>query len=79
MEFVIEICRMQIARGRWFSHEHPASATSWGLDMVRKLQEEPGVKISIADQCMYGLLTWSKDGKKMILARKMTKFMTNCD
>eukprot|EP00973_Karenia_brevis_P061083 8493537-Karenia_brevis.AAC.1 len=79
IEFMAEIYRMQIKGGRWFLHEHPASATSWSLRVIRKLEEEVGVKLSVADQCMYDLVTWSKDGNRLLPARKTTKFMSNCE
>ena len=36
MKFVVKIYRMQLEAGRWFLHEHPARATSWGLREIRK-------------------------------------------
>ena len=46
--------------------------------MVQDIAAQEGVKISIADQCMYGLKTWTAGGREMAQARKRTKFMTNC-
>ena len=59
-------------------HEHPASASSWDLEEIKKLEKEEGVEISVADQCMYGLKTWGPDGRRQATAKKRTKFMTNC-
>ena len=36
-----------------------------------------GVTAVEADQCMYGLKTWSDNGGKLSLAKKPTRFMTN--
>ena len=77
MDFMMEMYTEQVKEGRWFLHEHPASATSWGLQEVMKVMQLKGVEVTIADQCQYGLTTWSKDGRLMP-ARKRTKFMTNC-
>jgi len=42
------------------------------------MAKEEGVVITVADQCMYGLKTWSKDRSiKYMPAIKITKFMTN--
>ena len=59
-------------------HEHPVQASSWDIDEIRQMAKEEGVVITVADQCMYGLKTWSKDRSiKDMPARKRTKFMTN--
>ena len=74
----MELYKIQLREGRWFLHEHPAGASSWGLEEVRKMEKEEGVTIRVADQCMYGLKTLSKD--KIIRDKavgKRTKFMTN--
>ena len=51
---LIEMYRMQLQAGRWFVHEHPASATSWAMEEVRIMGKEEGVILTTADQCMYG-------------------------
>ena len=78
IRFVISIYRIQIEGGRWFLHEHPAGATSWQMEEMKKLERATGVRINIADMCMYGMVT-PKEGAKgeMAPARKRTKFMTN--
>jgi hypothetical protein len=78
IKFVVELYREQVKGGRWFLHEHPAMASSWDLEEMKNMEKEEGVKISIADQCMYGLETWTAGGA-MGKARKRTKFMTNCE
>lgn len=71
---------MQITEGRWFLHEHPAGASSWGPEAIKKIEAETGVKIRTADQCMYGLKTWGEDrSRRDRFARKRTKFMTNSE
>ena len=67
---------MQINEGRYFLHEHPAQATSWGLKEIMQLANEENVTITKVDQCMYGLKTWGKNGVEMS-AKKPTRFMTN--
>ena len=58
MEFVAKLYCKQMTEGRWFLHEHPATASSWDLEAIKKLEREEGVVIIVADQCMYGLKTW---------------------
>ncbi len=80
IEFVVELYEEQIKGGRFFLHEHPAQAASWGLDSIKQLEERSGVRIQVADQCMFGLRRWGGDErKKDKAARKRTKFMTNSE
>lgn len=77
IKFVVQLYREQIRGGRFFIHEHPAGASSWGLRLVQELAREEGVTIAEADQCMYGLKTWGRTRNQLIAAKKPTKFMTN--
>ena len=77
VKFVMEIYEEQRKNGRLFLHEHPAGATSWDMEEVRKMQQKTGVFLVTADQCMYGLVTWGKDGTTLVPAKKPTKFLTN--
>ena len=45
LQFSVDICWDQISRGKFFLHEHPATASSWDLPMIRELAEHPGVTI----------------------------------
>ena len=76
VNFMVKIYQKQVEEGRWFLHEHPASASSWDLEEVRVLSKTVGVTITEADQCMYGL-TWVPNGKLNKAGKKKTKFMTN--
>ena len=76
LKFVVELYKQQMEAGRWFLHEHPAGATSWGTGEIRKLMEMEGVQVTVADQCMYGLVTNGVGGRETP-AQKKTKFMTN--
>ena len=49
------------------------------MEEVKKLEQDEGVDIYTADQCMYGLKTWGFQGRTMVSAKKKTKFMTNCE
>jgi len=43
MEFVAELYEMQLKAGRYFLHEHPSGASSWGFDCMKKLASHPKV------------------------------------
>ena len=53
MEFAVRMYRIQLNEGRYFIHEHPASATSWRLPVVRKLWKEEGVRVVVADTSVF--------------------------
>ena len=54
LQFSVDICWDQISRGKFFLHEHPATASSWDLPMIRELAEHPGVTIVTGDMCRCG-------------------------
>ena len=54
LEFTIELYRERLRHGRYFLHEHPAFASSWQEEAMKKLTEEQGVYTTIVDQCLYG-------------------------
>ena len=45
LQFSVEVYWDQISRGKFFLHEHPATASSWELPIIRELAEHPGVTI----------------------------------
>ena len=45
LEYAVQLYWEQISRGRFFIHEHPATATSWGLPLIKELERHPGVQI----------------------------------
>ena len=77
VKFRCEVYSEQARSHRWFVHEHLVEATSWNPEVVRQILEKDGVHALVADQCMYGLLTWSKNGR-VVSARRGTKLMTSC-
>ena len=50
-----DVCWDQISRGKFFLHEHPATASSWDLPMIRESAEHPGVTIVTGDMCRWGM------------------------
>ena len=51
LQFSVEVYWDQISRGKFFLHEHPATASSWDLPSIRELAEHPGVIIVTGDMC----------------------------
>ena len=74
--FAVELYRLQMEQGRLFLHEHPLSATSWGLEVMRDLAEDPRVHKVCAHQCMLGLKSVGDDGVERP-SQKPTGFLTN--
>ena len=76
MEFVASLYAEQAAAGRYFLHEHPSGASSWGLTAVKALQQLPGVTRVNADQCRYGATAVSGT-RRGGPVKKPTGFFTN--
>ena len=75
LKFVAELYLEQMNQGRYFLHEHPASASSWKEPEITELASYPNAYVVTADLCMYGMM--SKDPHGEGLAKKPTKFLTN--
>ena len=78
LNFVCSLYRRQMARGKFFLHEHPASALSWREHDIEALSRLPMVNVVTMHQCQYGLVTpSSEDPEKLVPAMKPTRWMTN--
>ena len=75
LEFCARLYETQVKGGRFFVHEHPASAKSWAEPSMVRVAALPGVGAATVDMCMYGLRV--KDGDTEGLARKSTRLMSN--
>ena len=77
LQILVDIYWGQVSRGKFFLHEHPATASSWDLPFVRELTEHPGVSVVSGDMCRCGMhLTEERDNQGTHL-KKPTKWMTN--
>ena len=76
LEFMATLYQTQLKAGRFFVHEHPATAVSWDERCITKILAHHDVHLVKADQCQFGLTTPGPDGCAMP-ALKPTKFMTN--
>ena len=72
LTFCMELYKEQMKHGRYFVHEHPASASSWQEDAVLELSKRDGVFKATCDQCQYGM-----SDEKGNPIRKPTTFLTN--
>ena len=54
LEFVCQLYKEQVAGGRFFLHEHPATASSWQERCIAEVLELPRVARAVGDQCQYG-------------------------
>ena len=81
LQFSIDIYWDQLSRGKFFLHEHPATATSWDCQSIKDLAEHPGVIVVTGDMCKWGMhLTEEKENQGMdqaILVKKPTKMDDN--
>ena len=62
LDVCMELFRDQADGGRFFSHEHPASADSWEEPIVKIIWSMDGVEVVTADQCQYNrMLTFGME------------------
>lgn len=75
VRFCIELYKIQVRSGRFFVHEHPATAKSWEMAEMVELGAERGVGIVTFDMCCFGMVA-KKDGEEGPV-QKTTKLMSN--
>ena len=75
LKFCTQLYEIQWQAGRYFLHEHPDTAISWGERCITNLLKKQGVVRVTGDQCMYGLK--ANDGAREGPAWKRTGFLTN--
>ena len=63
IHFVLSLYKIQMDGNRFFLHEHPACASSWQDPWMLRLLQQPKVVTVVAHQCMYGLVTHTRDGE----------------
>jgi hypothetical protein len=74
--FAIEIYNLQVAAGRHFLHEHPATAASWQKPAMKELMAHPKVSSVVTHLCMYGHTTRTRKGT-MAPVKKATRFASS--
>ena len=75
LRFVCELYQEQMDAGRYFLHEHPAGATSWGEECIEELLAQQGVEVATCDRCQYG----QEDSQSGDPVKKPTKWLTNSE
>ena len=62
-----------MSEGRWFLHEHPASAVSWATGVVKAVSDDERVSTVVGHMCRYGMNVGGAPVKKG------TRWMTNSE
>ena len=73
LRFVCELYQEQLDAGRYFLHEHPAGATSWGEECIKELMAQQDVEVATCDRCQYG----QEDSRSGDPVKNPTKWLTN--
>ena len=55
LKFCLELYTLQERAGRYYLHEHPASASSWSLKEMVEFIASTNAGLSTMDMCMYGM------------------------
>ena len=76
LAFMAAIYAHQVREGRFFLHEHPATATSWDEPCMTELAKMPSVDTIINHKCQCGLLLPDATGRPTPV-KKLTKWMSN--
>lgn len=75
LETACEFYERQIRRGRYFSHEHPKTASSWKERCIEKLADMDVVRTIEGPMCRWKMVSSDATGKSFV--KKQTKWLTN--
>ena len=78
VDFMAELMELQIGGDRFFLYEHPAYATSWECESIKRLMKFPGVNKVVSDQCQHGLRA-RRGAQQGDPIKKPTGFMSNSE
>lgn len=73
--FAMEICKWQARSGKLFVFEHLATATSWGLQVIREVMKIEDTMLIDFDFCHYGMTIEGAQGNSLVKER--ATIMTN--
>jgi len=62
LHFCLELYQIQVDNGRYFLHEHPATATSWKDPKVQEFIKINNIESTVMHMCQYGMTSTDKDG-----------------
>ena len=77
MLFAIKLYRIQADAGRYFLHEHPASASSWKLPEMMAPMEDYKLKRVNGHMCRFGMTSTDEKGNGLV--KKPTGFLTDSE
>ena len=75
INFCVELYKLQMTGGRLFLHEHPDTASSWGLESIVWLAAQDLVHCVKCDMCAFGMTATDEMGEAPV--RKTTRLMSN--
>ena len=75
LEFCAQQYEAQMARGKFFLHEHPRDATSWTRPSIERIKNRDDVYLVTGALWRYGLVSRDEHGQG--LCKKAMSFMTN--
>lgn len=73
--FAMELCKWQSKRNKFFVFEHPQTATSWKLQVIREVLKFENIVLVDFDFCYYGMTAENATGKHLV--KKIITIMTN--
>ncbi len=76
LAFALGVYELQARSGRYFLHEHLASASSRGLDEVKAAQHMDGMAIVTGDACMFDMKPVDAEGAERP-AKKPPRWMSS--
>ena len=74
--FALGVYAWQVKRGKYFLHEHPASASSWATPEVEAIRHMDSVSTVTSDACVFGMRAVGEDGQERPV-KKPTRWMSN--
>ena len=75
LKFACELYKMQHSAGRYFIHEHPATANRWEEHCVQEVIYLKGVVTNKSHMCRFGMASVDEQGGGLV--KKPTRYMTN--
>ena len=75
LNFCVELYKLQYNHGRYFLHEHPASASSWQRSSIMELYKLSGVDRVVSHMCAFGMKSSDSHGDGLVY--KPTGWMSN--
>ena len=72
LRLAVKVYRLQAEAGRYYVHEHPATASSWKEKELKDFAGQEETITVTSDLCMFGLTTKGSSPEEQVAARKRT-------